>query len=157
LTNAAADLANNSNTGVRFLYLGAIPAPYTDLQQYAKDFFSHLNLQRAVLVVITPQAVAAYSDRLDAATSSRIVAQQRRLAAGDPVALAAGIARAVVRQADDNDSAATRRSVALAAAILAAILAAVGIGIWRIARSSTPGSRRQAIRRPRAAARPRPQ
>lgn len=157
LTNAAADLANNSSTGVKFVYLGATPVPYTNLQQYAKDFFSRLKLQRAVLLVITPQASAAYSDRLDAATTARIVAQQRGLAAGDQVALAAGIARAVTRQADDNDSAAARRAVAIGVSILAIVLVAVGIGIWRVARAATPGSRRRPTGRPRAAVRPRPQ
>ncbi|HWE61482.1 MAG TPA: hypothetical protein VHB98_07210 [Chloroflexota bacterium] len=135
LTAAAADLQNNSNTGVRFVFLSATPAPYTSLGEYAKDLFAHLNMQRAVLVVITPQAASAYSDRLSAAVARGITATQRSdLGMRDPVALATAIARAVTQRADANDAAATQRSVLLGVGLAVILCATVAFAIWRIVR-----------------------
>ncbi|MGH2345228.1 MAG: hypothetical protein ACRDG4_08380, partial [Chloroflexota bacterium] len=51
LSLAAEDINNNSNTDTKFVYLDAVPAPYTQLSTYAHDLFTRLNLSQTVLVV----------------------------------------------------------------------------------------------------------
>lgn len=143
LTTVAADLQNDSGTAVKFVFLSAIPAPYTSLAAYAHDLFTHLGLQRGVVVAITPKLASAYSDRLGAAEAQQIATAQLRGVGGqDPVALASAIARGVTRQADDADAASTRRSALIGAAFAILLVAMLGLAIWRIGwRDSTPGRR----------------
>lgn len=145
LTSAAEDINNNSNTDTKFVYLDAVPAPYTQLSAYASDLFTNLNLSQTVLVVVTPKVAAAYSDRLDSAATARIVARQwKAVGIKDPVTLATTIARGVVKQADDNASTTEKKDIAIAAVIVLAVLAVVGLGISMVMRSG---------QRPRAPAR----
>lgn len=134
LSLAAADLENNSTTVAKFVFLSATPAPYTNLIAYAKDLFAHLGLQRAVLVVVTPQQTAAYTDRLNTGTTQSIAGQQVRAArGGSPADLAAALARAVVRKADANDNAQNTRSVILGLVVVGLILAVIGVAVVWVA------------------------
>jgi tetratricopeptide (TPR) repeat protein len=150
LTSASEDIGNNSNTTTKFAYLDAVPAPYTDLAAYAHDLFTQLNLTRTVLVVITPTAVAAYTDRLAESDAAKIVARQwKTVGIKDPVDLAATIARDVVKQADSNDSAAQIKDIVIACIVAVVVLALVGFAMAMVLRS---GSRRDiAPHRPRVA------
>lgn len=152
LSNAARSLNESANTTAKFAFLGATPVPYTDLGTYAKDLFSHLNLQRAVLVVVTPQHVSAYSDRLSEASVQRIVDKQRAsLSLRNPAALAASVARAVTARADENDSTSSHWSLAIGSSVIALILAVVAIAIVHIMRSDGRSSTRGTARHARAA------
>jgi tetratricopeptide (TPR) repeat protein len=150
LTAASEDISNNSNTTTKFAYLDAVPAPYTDLATYARDLFTRLNLSRTVLVVVTPKAAAAYSDRLDENDAAKIVAAQwKSVGIKDPVNLAATIARDVVKQADSNDNAAQTKDMVIAIAVAVVVVALVGFAMAMVMRS---GSRRTvAPRRARVA------
>ena len=142
LSATAEDIQNRSNTVVKFAFLGAIPSPYTELSAYARDFLTHLNIQQAVFVVVTPQSVAAATDRLDESATRTIVAsQQKALGTSNVVALAAAVAHAVVQQADDNDSAATHRAIAIGLAVGLAVLAALAYSIVRVARRDSTSIR----------------
>jgi tetratricopeptide (TPR) repeat protein len=154
LTSAAADLQNNSDTVAKFAFLSGVPTPYTSLAAYARDLFTHLGLQRGVVVVMTPKSVAAYSDRLDVKATARIVQAHQATSPQDPADRAAQIARAVIRQADDNDTAATQRNLIVGGAIVAIILAAVAFAIRRIAQPPAAHGRGPS-RRTGVAARPR--
>jgi len=146
LVSAAQDSNNNSNTTVKFVYLDATPAPYTSLATYAHDLFTKLGLSRAVVVVVTPKTVAAYSDRLDAASTSRIAAQQwRTVGITDPTDLAATIARNTVKQADTNDNSAQIKDVLIAAIAIVVFLGLIGGTIYLVMR----GGQRQRGRLPR--------
>lgn len=135
LSQAARDIHDNSNTIAKFVFLGATPSPYTNLNTYAHDLLTHLNLQQSVVVVVTPGGVAAASDRLDSAASGSIsAAQLQSHGTGDAAALAVAVARAVVRQADDNDSATTRRAVLIGGAIGLIVLAVLATAVVRVAR-----------------------
>ena len=143
---AAADLMNNSNTTAKFAFLGATPAPFADLASCAQSLFSRLAVRNAVVVVITPQAAAAYSDRLGSDAAQSIAsAKLRTIGLTDPAALAASIARAVVQQADANDSSATHRSLLIAGVVLGVFAALIAWAIVRIGRreashpTRTPG------------------
>ena len=135
LSQAAADLQNNSTTKVKFAFLSAVPAPYQSLGAYAKDLFAALKLQRAVVVVVTPTAVAAYSDRVLPGTAQQL-AQSRLKAMGidDPAALAAAVARSVTSSADDAAASDSRRSAIVGAFFALVVLAAVCAGIWLVLR-----------------------
>jgi hypothetical protein len=135
LSLAAADLQNNSNTVTKFVFLRATPAPYASLTAYTKDLFAHLALQRAVLVVMTPQQTAAYTDRLGSSTAQGIVAQQVTAShAGSPADLAANVARAIVQQADGSEAAQNTRALVTGVIIVALVLAAVVLTVFWVAR-----------------------
>lgn len=138
LTGTAADLQNNSNTVFKVVYLSATPATYASLQAYARALFGQLNLQRAVVVAITPLAATAYTDRLELGATQEIASSQQRSVSRDPVNLAAQIARMVVRRADDNDASSTQRTVVAAVAVVAVLVAALSYAIWRVGRRDTP-------------------
>jgi hypothetical protein len=150
LTAAAEDISNNSNTTTKFAYLDAVPAPYTDLAAYTQKLFTELNLSRTALIVVTPTAAAAYSDRLDESDAAKIVARQwKAVGIKDPVNLAATIARDVVKQADSNDNAAQTKDIVIAVVVVVVVLALVGAAMALVLRS---GSRREvAPRRARVA------
>jgi tetratricopeptide (TPR) repeat protein len=153
LTAAAEDIGNNSNTTTKFAYLDAVPAPYTDLAAYAHDLFTQLSLTRTVLVVVTPTAAAAYSDRLDESDAAKIVAAQwKTVGIKDPVNLAATIARDVVKQADNNDNAAQTKDIVIAVIIAVVVLALVGFAMAMVVRS---GSQREVAPQRRRVARSR--
>jgi len=146
LVSAAQDSNNNSNTTVKFVYLDATPAPYTSLATYAQDLFTKLALSRAVLVVVTPKTAAAYSDRLDTASTGQIAAQQwRTVGIKDPTDLGAVIARNVVKQADANDNTAQIKDVLIAVVAIIVFLALIGGAMYFIMR----GGQRQRGRMPR--------
>lgn len=135
LSQTAADLQNNSTTGVKYAFLSAVPAPYDNLSLYAKDLFGSLKLQRAVVVVITPAGASAYSDRVQALTANRIAQDQlQSRGTTDPAGLAASIARAVTSSADDAAASDSRRSAVLGGLFATVIFAAVGAGIWLVLR-----------------------
>jgi hypothetical protein len=135
LSQAAADLQNNSNTVAKFVFLMATPAPYTNLTAYTRDLFAHLGLQRAVLVVTTPKQTAAYTDRLDSSTTTRIADQQvRSFHGGSPADLAAAVARAIDQKADATESANQRQGLVLGIVIVVVILAGVVAAIVTILR-----------------------
>jgi hypothetical protein len=141
LTAAAEDIGNNSNTTTKFAYLDAVPAPFTDLTAYTHKLFTELNLTRTVLVVVTPTAAAAYSDRLDESDAAKIVASQwKAVGIKDPVNLAATIARGVVKQADGNENAAQTKDIVIAVVVAVVIIALVGFAMAMVLRS---GSRRE--------------
>ncbi len=150
LTAAAENIGNNSNTTTKFAYLDAVPAPYTDLAVYARDLFTQLNLTRTVLIVVTPNAAAAYTDRLNENDAAKIVARQwKSVGIKDPVNLAATIARDVVKQADSNENAGQTRDIIIAVVVAVVVLALVGFAMAMVLRS---GSRRDvAPQRPRVA------
>lgn len=160
LVSAAEDSANNSNTTAKFAYLDATPAPYTSLSTYTQDLFTKLGLSRAVLVVVTPKAVAAYSDRLGSAATNQIAAHQwQAIGIKDPVNLAATVERAVVSQADANDSANQRKDVVITIVVIAVVLGVIGLAIFyilRADRSQRRGMQRTKTmgRRPRSLPRP---
>ena len=142
LTAAAADLQNNSNTVAKFVFLSAVPAPYTDLASYAHDLFSALHLQRAVVVAMTPTAVGVYTDRLSAQTTQSVAqTQAHALGVGSPAALSAAVARAVVVRADDDAAAASRQSTIIGLLFAVLIVAAVSGSIWWVLRHDTGGIR----------------
>jgi hypothetical protein len=150
LTAAAEDIGNSSNTTTKFAYLDAVPAPYTNLAAYTHDLFTRLSLTRTVLVVVTPTAAAAYSDRLAESDAATIVARQwKSVGIKDPVNLAATIARDVVKQADSNDNAAQTKDIVIAVVVAVLVLALVGFAMALVLRS---GNRREvASHRPRVA------
>jgi tetratricopeptide (TPR) repeat protein len=134
LSKAAADLDYNSNTTAKFAYLIATPSPFKSLAVYAQQLFAHLNLHRAVLVVFTPAAATAYTDRLNAATAQRLASQWVAAHGSlNPADLAAGVARAVVKQADDNDNAATFRSAAIGVGVFLVVVILIGAAVMRVA------------------------
>jgi tetratricopeptide (TPR) repeat protein len=137
LSAAAADLNNNSNTTAKFAYIVATPAPYTSLAEYTQDLFTHLKLQRAVLVVMTQLGTSVYTDRLDAASAQSIAAQTVSANASRNLAdRAAAVARAVIKQADANDDAASRKSAVIGIGITLIVLILVGLAIARIMNGS---------------------
>ena len=138
LSDTARGLNENNSTIAKFAFLGAIPRPFTSLGDYAHDLFTHLGLQRAVVVVVTPDTAAAYSDRLDAASAQRIASAQQGKTATDPITTATTIARAVVQQADDNDTANSRKSLLIGGGTTALILLAVAAAVLRIVRAGQP-------------------
>ena len=150
LTSASEDISNNSNTTTKFVYLDAVPAPFTNLATYTYKLFTDLNLTRTVLVVVTPTAAAAYSDRLAENDAATIVARQwKTIGIKDPVDLAATIARDVVKQADSHDNAAQTEDIVIAVVVAVVVLALVGFAMAMVLRS---GSRRDiAPHRPRVA------
>jgi hypothetical protein len=151
LSDAARSLNENADTTAKFVFLGATPSPYTDLGAYAKDLFTHLNLQRAVLVAVTPQHVAAYSDRLSPASAQQIANQERTAPAlRQPAVMAAAIARAVTARADANDAANTRWSLGIGGGVTALIVAAVVFAIFRIMHDDRGAATRGIARRTRA-------
>jgi hypothetical protein len=103
-----------------------------------------------VLVVVTPTAAAAYSDRLDTSDAAKIVARQwKSVGIKDPVNLAATIARDVVKQADSNDSAAQTKDIVIAVVVIVVVTALVGFAMAMVLRS---GNRRVVtVHRPRVA------
>lgn len=138
LSQAAADLQNNSDTIVKWVFLDALPAPYPSLQSYARSLFTSLQLQKALVVAVTPTGAGTYTDRLDQATADRITAhevQHTGLAA--PLSLAVGIARAVTRQADSNDAAANRTGLFIGIAVVGVMLVLVGLGITLVLRGDS--------------------
>jgi hypothetical protein len=145
LSLAAADLQNNSNTVAKFVFLSATPAPFSSLAAYAKELFGHLGLQRAVLVVTTPQQTVAYTDRLDSSTTTSITDQRvRAFHGGSPADLAAAVARTIDQKADAAESAQQVHGVILGSVIVALILAGVAAAIVVILRrqpSTTPLAR----------------
>lgn len=146
LISAAQDSNNNSNTTVKFVYLDGTPSTYQSLSAYAGALFHQLGLSRAVLVVVTPAAAVAYSDRLAAGAAGRIVAQQwRTVGISDPTTLAANIARNVVKQADANDSAAQTKDIVIAAVLIVVFLGVIGGAMYVIMR----GGQRQRGHLPR--------
>jgi hypothetical protein len=135
LTQAAADLQNQSNTTAKFIFLPTTPAPYTSLATYASDFRKRLGVAQSVIVVVTPGGVAASSNRLDDATSAALAAgKQSQAGTQGPVALAVAVARTVVQRADDNDAAATKRSVIIGSAVGLFVLLLLAFAIVRVAR-----------------------
>jgi hypothetical protein len=156
LTAAAADLNNNSSTTAKFAFIVATPAPYKSLQAYAQDLFGHLKLQRAVLVVMTELGTSAYSDRLDASTTATITARTVSADASlDLADRAAAVATAIVKQADANDDAASRKSAIIGIGISLAVLVLVGLAIARVINGNTAGLGIARNRRQTLAARPR--
>ena len=143
LSKAAADANNDSSTDVKFAFLSATPLPFTSLSNYARALFKHLGMQHALLVVMTPQATSAYTDRLDAARAQRIAKQWANAHASlNPADLAAGIARAVVAQANNNDDAASHRTAAIGIGITLLIVVLIGLAIMRIIGGGSIGSAR---------------
>lgn len=154
LTAEASSAATGSNTTVKFVFLGAVPTGFADLAACARYALQQLGLQQTVVVLMTPQQVAAATDRLDAATVARISASQlKALGTGDPAALAASVARAIVRQADDNDRNSTIRTIVIAGAIALAVLIGISLAIVRIAGSNAASRRTGAHARGRVIAR----
>jgi hypothetical protein len=134
LSKAAADLYNNSNTTAKFAYLVATPADDSSLAVYTKRLFTALKLQRAVVVVTTPGGVSAYTDRLDNAVAQKLAAGWVGAhSSSDAADLAAGVARAVVSQADSNDDSASRRSAVIGVGVFVLVLVIVGAAVCRVA------------------------
>ena len=136
LSDTARSLNENNTTITKFAFIGAIPRPFTTLSDYAHDLFIHLGLQRAVVVVVTPDTAAAYSDRLDAASAQRIATTQQGKTPADPITTATAIATAVTHQADDRDAANSRRSLLIGGGVIALILLALAAAVIRIGRRS---------------------
>lgn len=151
LSDTARSLNENATTIAKFAFIGAIPSPYTSSGAYAHDLFTQLSLQRGMVVVVTPDTAAAYSDRLDAATAQRIATTQQARTPSDPITTATTIARTIAHQADDNDAANTRKSLLIGGGVVALILLAVAVAVIWIARAGQPhGTRTRGTRISRA-------
>ena len=152
LSETAKSLDDASSTTVKFAYLGVLPPPYTTLASFTKDFFSHLKLQQAVLVIVMPDAVSVYSDRVNVATAQHIAdGQFRKLTLRDPVGLAVAVAHAVTNRADANAADATHLSLLIGVGVILAILAIVTLAVRAVMRNDGSLTRGRSAKRARLA------